>query len=86
MQVLQYLWHSGSAVVVRGLESTGSIVVRGISCFEALIRPGIRPMSAVLAGGFLLCPREVCGLFDDSHSDWCEVIPHCSFNLHLCNN
>ena len=59
MQVLQYLWHSGSAVVVRGLESTGSIVVvRGISCFEALTRPGIRPMSAVLAGGFLLCPRE----------------------------
>ena len=22
----------------------------------------------------------VCGLFDDGHSDWCEVIPHCSFD------
>ena len=22
-------------------------------------------------------------LFDDGHSDWCEVIPHCSFDLHL---
>ena len=21
--------------------------------------------------------------FDDSHSDWCEVIPYCSFDLHL---
>ena len=24
--------------------------------------------------------------FDDGHSDWCEVIPHCSFDLHLFNN
>ena len=23
-----------------------------------------------------------CGFFDDSHSDWCEVIFHCSFDLH----
>ena len=28
----------------------------------------------------------VCRLFDDGHSDWCEVIPHCSFDLHFCNN
>ena len=24
--------------------------------------------------------------FDDGHSDWCEVISHCSFDLHFCNN
>ena len=24
--------------------------------------------------------------FDDGHSDWCEVIPHCSFDLHFFNN
>ena len=24
--------------------------------------------------------------FDGGHSDWCEVIPHCSFNLHFSNN
>ena len=24
--------------------------------------------------------------FDDGHSDWCEVIPHCSFNLHFFND
>ena len=23
----------------------------------------------------------VCRLFDDGHSDWCEVVPHCSFDL-----
>ena len=28
----------------------------------------------------------VCRFFDNGHSDRCEVIPHCSFDLHLVNN
>ena len=28
----------------------------------------------------------VCRLFDDGHSDWCEVVSHCNFDLHFCNN
>ena len=24
----------------------------------------------------------VCRFFDDGHSDWCEMIPPCSFDLH----
>ena len=24
-------------------------------------------------------------LFDDGHSDWCEVVSNCSFNLHFSN-
>ena len=28
----------------------------------------------------------VCRLFDDGHSDQCEMIPHCSFDLHITNN
>ena len=24
--------------------------------------------------------------FDDGQSDWCEVISHCSFDLHFSNN
>ena len=28
----------------------------------------------------------VCRLFDDGHSDRCEMIPYCSFDLHLSNN
>ena len=28
----------------------------------------------------------VCGLFDDGHSDRCEIIPHCSFDLYFSNN
>ena len=27
----------------------------------------------------------VCRFFDDGHSDWCEVTPHCSFYLHFYN-
>ena len=27
-----------------------------------------------------------CRLFDDGHSDWCEVISHCNFDLHFSNN
>ena len=28
----------------------------------------------------------VCRLFDDGHSDRCEVISHCSFDLNFSNN
>ena len=38
----------------------------------------------------LLCTPSpaliVCRLFDDSHSDQCEVIAHCSFDLYFSNN
>ena len=27
-----------------------------------------------------------CTFFDDGHSDWCKVIPHCSFDLLVSNN
>ena len=28
----------------------------------------------------------VCRCFDDGHTDWYEVVPHCSFDLHFSNN
>ena len=28
----------------------------------------------------------VCRLFDDGHSDWYEMIPHCAFNLYFPNS
>ena len=28
----------------------------------------------------------VCRLFDDSHSDRCEMILHCGFNLHFSSS
>ena len=27
-----------------------------------------------------------CRLLDLSHSDWCEMVPHCGFNLHFSDN
>ena len=27
-----------------------------------------------------------CRLFDDGHSDWYEVVSHCSFDLHFSND
>ena len=28
----------------------------------------------------------VCRFFDNGHPDWCEVISHCSFDLHFSNH
>ena len=28
----------------------------------------------------------ICSFFDDGHSVWCEVISHCSFDLHFSKN
>ena len=27
-----------------------------------------------------------CRLLDSSHSDWCEMVPRCGFDLHFSNN
>ena len=35
---------------------------------------------------FLFSTPSPAFIFDDGHSDWCEVIPHCSFYLHFSNN
>ena len=29
---------------------------------------------------------SVCRLFNDGHSDWCEMVPQCSFYLHFSTN
>ena len=28
----------------------------------------------------------ICSVFDDGHSEWCEVILHCRFDLHFSSN
>ena len=28
----------------------------------------------------------ICRIFIDDHSDLCEMVPHCSFDLHFSNN
>ena len=31
-------------------------------------------------------PSSICRFFDDGHSDRCEAMPHCSFDLHFSKN
>ena len=31
-------------------------------------------------------PAFVCRLFDGSHSDWCEMVPHSGFDVHFSDN
>ena len=51
--------------------------------------------SIVAVPGYLLTNSEggipsfhiyCCTFFDDSYSDRCEMMSHCSFDLHLCTN
>ena len=40
-------------------------------------------------GSFFSTPSStfiVFFFFNDGHSDWCEVIAHCTFDLHFCDN
>ena len=32
------------------------------------------------------CQHIICGVFDGSHSDKCEVITHCGFHLHFSDD
>ena len=38
------------------------------------------PLFSTLSPAFTLCR-----FFENDHSDWCEIILHCSFNLHFCD-
>ena len=67
-----------------------SVSVRGLS----LVAASGGHSSSRCAGLFLSRPlllrntgsRRICRLFNDGHSDWCEVVPYYSFDLHFSNN
>ena len=35
---------------------------------------------------YIVCSIYYLQTFNDGHSGLCEVIPHCTFNLHFSNN
>ena len=39
------------------------------------------PFFSTLSPAFIVCRH-----FNDGHFDWCEVISHCSFDLHFSDN
>ena len=65
-------------LVFKGISISSSIVAVSIyiPTNSARVFPFLHTLSSVY------CLR----LFDDGHSNWCEVIPHCGFDLHFSNN
>ena len=65
------------------------LVFKGISILSSIVAILIY-ISTNSARAFLFSTPSpafiICRLFDDGHSDWCEVISHCSFDLHFSNN
>ena len=53
--------------------------------FSIVVVPIYIPTNSV-GGSLFSTPSPafvICGLFDDGHSDQCEVIPHCSLDLYF---
>ena len=81
-----YMPHSGIA----GSYGVFSPVFKGISIPSSTVALSVYILTNS-ARGFPFPPTPspvfiACRLFDDGHSDWCEVISHCSFDLHFSNN
>ena len=65
------------------------LVFKGISILSSTVAVSIYIPTNSARGLPFSTPSPafiVCRLFDNGHSDWCEVISHCSFDLHFSNN
>ena len=65
------------------------LVFKGTSILFSIVAVPIYIPSNNLEGSFFSIPSPafiVCGFFDDSHSGYCEMVSHCSFDLHFSNN
>ena len=65
------------------------LVFKGISIlFSTVALPIDIPTNSVRRFPFLHTFSSICccRFFDDGHSGQCEVIPHCSFDLHFSDN
>ena len=50
-----------------------------------LVNLEVNPLS-VASFANISSHSEGCRFSDDAHSNWCEVIPHCGFDLHFSKN
>ena len=66
-----------------------TLVFKGISILFSVVAILIYIPTNSARASLFLTPSPafiICRFFDDSHFEWCEVIPHCSFNLNFSNN
>ena len=80
-----YMPHSGIA----GSYGVFSPVFKGISIPSSTVAVSIYIPTNSARAFFFSTPSPafiVCRLFDDGHSDQCEVISHCSFDLQFSTN
>ena len=74
---------------IAGLYAVFNLVSKETSIlFSIIIVPNYLPTNSVGGLPFLhtLFSIIVCRLFNDGHSDQCDMIPDSSFNLHLFND
>ena len=64
------------------------LVFQGTSILFSLVTAPIYAPSGSVGGFPFSTPSPVfiCRLFNNGHSDWWEVILHCSFDVHFSNN
>ena len=62
------------------------LVFKRISILSSIVAISITTMRECFLFSTLSPAFIVCSLFDDGRSDWCEVISHCSVDLHFSNN
>ena len=86
------LWFSQGIGLVVGL--LGCMVVlflvfKGTSILFSIVAVSITFPPTVQEGSLSSSPSPafiVCRFFDDAHSDRCEMMSHCSFDLHFSND
>ena len=63
-------------------------VFEGISTLFSIVAPSLHFYQQCKRVPFSPHPLQhlLFGDFDSSHSDWCEMVPHCGFNLHISDN
>ena len=70
--------------------SYGGIIPSLLRNFHAFFHSGCISLHSCMKEASLFSTPSpafmVCRHFGDGHSDWCEVILHCSFDLHFSSN